>query len=187
MESVLNNLIGLISDNSSALFGGIGAIFGFYSNSILKKMDYNNDIKKEEAKDYLKKQISIFNILLKLNSEYKVKSETLFEFIEDENGIPIKKAIKEDIYEIYFLKVFNIIDENQFYLTDNILTMTNKIRKEYHKHILSMKVNQTEDTDKTNQKLKEILMTDTTKNFNLLLKVIVSEHTNIKEKLGIIK
>ena len=111
MESVLNHLISFMDNHASAIFGAIGAIFGFLTNYFFKKFDRKNEISKEEAKEYFKQKRIVLNESLKLISKYELIIETLHDFYEDNNGVPVKMITKEE-KKIVEDKMNNPLDHN---------------------------------------------------------------------------
>ena len=168
------NFIDLLDKHASAIFGGIGAIFGFFSSYFFKKIDRKYDISKEEAKEYFKQQREVLNKALQLISEYEISKETRFDFYEDDYGVPIAEVTKEDIYTQYFLKIFEYLNINRLYLEEDSIKKLDVLKKYYYAHILDIKViiskNQDEkDISKELNEKKVILVKETEEKFNRLI------------------
>ena len=180
------NCIDLLDKYASAIFGAIGTIVGFLSNYFFKKLDRKYEISKEEAKEYLKQQIKVLNKILQLISKYEITIETLHDYYDDEFGVPIKMIKKEDIYEKYFLEIFEYLDSNRFYLEKDIVKKLNSIRKDYYSYILNKKViiseYDNEDIYKELEKIRILLIKETEKNLNKLIEQI-KDSKSLKSKI----
>ena len=180
------DFIDLVDKHASAIFGVIGAIGGFFSNYFFKKLDRKYEISKEEAKEYLKQQIKVLNKILQLISKYEITIETLHDYYDDEFGVPIKLITKEDIYEKYFLEIFEYLDSNRFYLEKDIVKKLNSISKDYYSYILNKKViiseYDNEDIYKELEKIRILLIKETEKNLNKLIEQI-KDSKSLKSKI----
>jgi len=182
------DFIDLLDKHASAIFGGIGAIFGFFSNYFFKKIDRKYDISKEEAKEYFKQQREVLNKALQLISEYETTIKTLHDYYENENGMPVKIFTKNDIYEKYFLKIFEYLNANRFYLEEDTIKKLDSIKKDYYTYFLDKKVIISEFNNKDMatelEKKINILVQESEKKFNGLTDQIkMRDSKNFKEKM----
>ena len=165
-----------IQENTSAIFGLLGTILGgvgtFFSTYFFKKYERKNEISKEEAKEYFKQKRFVLNETLKLISEYEMTKETLHDYYNDENGVPIKIVTKEDIYKKYFLKIFRYLHVNRFYLEEDTIEKLDILKVDYYNFIVGEKVVLNEYHDDEIPDLLETLTRNlyskTYKNFNIL-------------------
>jgi len=134
------NSIDLLDKHASAIFGAIGTVVGFLSNYFFNKLERKNEISKEEAKEYFKQKRIVLNESLRLISEYEITSEILHDFHYDNNGVPIEIVTKEDIYRKYFLKIFEYLDANRFYLEDNTIQKIDNLKKSYYDFLVKEKI-----------------------------------------------
>ena len=132
--------IDLVDKHASAIFGGIGTIVGLISTYYFKKLDRKYDVSKEEAKEYFKQQREVLNKALQLISEYETTIKTLHDYYENENGVPIKIFTKNDIYEKYFLKIFEYLNANRFYLEEGTIKKLDSLKKDYYTYFLDKKI-----------------------------------------------
>lgn len=178
-----------LDKNASALFGAVGAIFGFLGNYILQRLNRKHEITKEIAKEYFKEKSDVLRKATQLSINYQFKLETLHDFIEDENGIPIAELKKEDVYVKYFLLIFEYLHANRFYLEEDTIVKLDKLVDFYHAYKLDEKVIISErdkkDIADELKKLKEKLFQDTQVLFNGLKEQIkFKEIKNFKDKIG---
>ena len=165
-------IIDLLDKHASAIFGAIGAIFGFFSNYFVKKLDRRNEISKEESKEYFKQKRLVLNESLKLISEYELTIETLHDYSTDDSGVPIKIVTKEDIYEKYFLKIFGYLHANRLYLEKDTIKKLDILKRSYYEYIVGKKIILEEyndvETPKSLENLTKNLFDTTYKEFNSL-------------------
>lgn len=132
--------IDLLDKNTSAIFGILGAIVGFFSDFFIKKLDRKNEISKEEAKEYFKQKRIVLNESLRLISEYEMTMNTLYDYFHNENGVPIEIVTKEDIYRKYFLKIFGYLHANRFYLEVDTIEKLDILKKYYYDFIVGERI-----------------------------------------------
>lgn len=182
-----------IQENTSAIFGLLGTIVGgigtFFSTYFFKKSDRKNEISKEEAKGYFKQKRIVLNESLRLISEYKMTMNTSYDYFHNENGVPIKALTKEEIYSKYFLKIFEYLHANRFYLEDDTIKKLDNLQKNYYNFILEQKVilEEYNDDDKFQgvMDLQIKLYSETLKEFNSLNEEIkYNEIQNFKDKVS---
>ena len=169
-----------ILENTSAIFGLLGTIVGgigtFFSTYFFKKYDRKNEISKEEAKEYFKQKRIVLNESLKLISKYELIIETLHDFYEDNNGVPVKMITKEDIYSKYFLKIFGYLHSHRLYLEEDTIKRLDSLKKDYFNFLIGKKIILVEFNDdekyKSLESLKNNLYTQTVQNFDGLNKKI---------------
>ena len=176
-------IIDLLDKHASAIFGAIGAIFGFSSNYFLKKYERKNEISKEEAKEYFKQKRIVLNESLRLISEYEITRETLHDFYYDNNDVPIKIVTKEDIYRKYFLKIFGYLHANRFYLEEDTIKKLDLLKVDYYNFIVREKIILNESNDDeipdSLETLIRNLYSETYRNFNILNEEI--KYDEVKE------
>jgi len=179
-------------DNTSAIFGLLGTIVGgigtFFSTYFFKKYDRKNEISKEESKEYFKQKRIVLNESLKLISKYELTIETLHDYYENDNGVPIKIVTKEDIYKKYFLKIFSYLHSHRLYLENSTIEKLNVLKKAYFNFIVSQKIILVEYNDdeitKSLEYLKKDLYTETLKEFNSLNEKIKYDEVQLfKDKI----
>jgi len=178
-----------LDKNASAIFGVIGVIFGFLGNYFLQSLNRKYEIMKEEAKEYFKKKRNVLTKTAQLSADYQFKLETLHDFTEDENGIPIGVVKKEDVYVKYFLLIFEYLHVNRFYLEENTIIKLDELVGYYHKYKLAEKViiseKDEDDIADELEELKEKLFEATQVLFNGLIEQIkFKEIKNFKAKIG---
>jgi hypothetical protein len=186
------SIINLIDKHASTIFSiisaVIGTLFGFFSNYWFKKLDNKFEITKEISKEYYKDKKNIIEKTLQLISDYETKLATLHDFIEDENGIPIKELKKEDIFTKYFLLIFEYLHSHRFYLENETIVKLDKLVDLYHHYKLDIKFITSEldpediptEIETRNQKLFE----DANVLFNELKEQIkFGEMKNLKAKM----
>ena len=189
----MTNIIDLIDKHASAIFSIgsaiIGALFGFFSNYWFKKLDNRFEITKDVAKEYYKDKQNVLTKALQLISDYETKIETPHNFIEDENGIPIRMLKKEDVFAKYFELIFEFLHSHRFYLEGETIKKLDKLVDSYHEYKLDVKVIESEldpeDISAEIVKRKQKLFKDTEVSFNGLKEQIkFDEIQNFKAKLG---
>lgn len=182
-------LFELLDKNASAIFGVSGTIIGFFGNYILQKLSRKHEIIKEEAKEYFKEKRNLITKSIRLISDYEYRIKTLHDLIEDENGIPIAELKKEDVFEEYFLLIFEYLHANRFYLEKETILKLDKLVEIYHLYKLNKKVIIAEldgkDIALEISKLKLKLFEDAQVLFNTLKEQITfNEITNYKKMIG---
>ena len=177
------SFIDLLNNHASAIFGAIGAIFGFFTNYFFKKFDRKNEISKEETKEYFKQKRIVLNESLKLISKYQLTIETLHDYYENDYGLPIKIVTKEDIYKKYFLKIFSYLHSHRLYLEESTIEKLDVLKKPYYDFIVQQKIIIAEyDKDEIAESLKNLtskLYIHTHYNFNVLNEAI--KYNELKE------
>jgi len=133
-------IIDFLDKQSSAIFGGIGALFGFFSTYWLKKLDHKYEITKDESKEYFKEKRTVLGKILQYISDYETELKTLHDFIENENGQPIRELKQEDVFEKYFLLIFEYLHSHRFYLNNETIKKLDELVDLYHSYKLDIKV-----------------------------------------------
>ena len=181
-------ILELIDNHASAIFGIIGTIIGFIGNFILQKWNQKFEVTKEVAKEYYQQKKNVLEKALQLISDNETKIKTLYDFFEDEYGRLVSEVKKEDIYAKYFLLIFEYLHSHRLYLEDETITKLDKLVGFYHSYKLDIKVivSELNSGDRTNEiaSKKEKLFQDTEILFNGLKEEIkFDEIRNFKEKL----
>ena len=117
-------IIDLLDKHASAIFGAIGAIFGFFSNYFLKKYERKNEITKEGAKEYFKQKMFVLNETLKLISEYEITRKILETLMSLKFSVIIQTKSCLVLRDIDILKQFKECE-----VGFTITTLDEKIRK----------------------------------------------------------
>lgn len=178
-----------MNKNASALFGVLGTVLGFAGNYILQKLNRKHEITKKEAKEYFKEKRNVLTKAIRLIADYEFKMNTLYDFVEDNNGVPIRQLQIEDVFAKYFELIFEYLHSNRFYLEEQTIEKLDRLVDIYHLYKLDTKViiSEQDDSDIPNAILsrKQQLFSDAQVCFNELKEQVkFDEIRNFQAKIG---